>query len=108
VVNAYTLALAGGLLVAGRAADLYGQRRLLLAGLLGLTGATVLAAAAPSAELLIVARALQGMSAAMAQPASLALVPTLFHASRSGARPSPSSGLPTASEASAAPWLVAW
>jgi MFS family permease len=37
VVNAYTLALAGGLLVAGRAADLYGQRRLPLAGLLGLT-----------------------------------------------------------------------
>jgi MFS family permease len=35
VVNAYTLALAGGLLVAGRAADLYGQRRLLSAGLLG-------------------------------------------------------------------------
>ena len=35
VVNAYTLALAGGLLVAGRAADLYGQRRRLLLGLAG-------------------------------------------------------------------------
>src|SRR5215218_1228874 len=78
VVNAYTLALAGGLLVAGRAADLYGRRRLLELGLLGLTAATVLAAAAPSGPLLIVARAAQGLSAAMAQPASLALVPTLF------------------------------
>jgi MFS family permease len=78
VFNAYTLALAGGLLVAGRAADLYGRRRLLSLGLLGLTMATVLAAVAPSGPLLIAARAAQGLSAAMAQPASLALVPTLF------------------------------
>jgi EmrB/QacA subfamily drug resistance transporter len=78
VVNAYTLALAGCLLVAGRAADLYGARRLLLVGLLGLTVATAIAAAAPSPAVLIAARAAQGAAAALAYPASLALVPTLF------------------------------
>jgi MFS family permease len=78
VVNGYTLALAGGLLLGGRCADLFGRRRLLLMGLLFLTVTTLLAGLSPTGPLLVLARVGQGLGAAMALPASLALVPALF------------------------------
>lgn len=78
VVNGYVVTVAGGLLVLGRCADLFGRRRLLLLGLATLTGATLVAGLAPTGPLLVVARAFQGLGAAMALPASLALVPALF------------------------------
>lgn len=78
VVNGYVLALAGGLLLFGRCADLFGRRRLLLIGLALLTAATLLAGLSPTGPLLVVARVVQGLGAAMVLPASLALVPALF------------------------------
>ncbi|MFI1279506.1 MFS transporter [Streptomyces sp. NPDC020858] len=78
VVNAYGLAFGALLLAGGRAADLLGARRVLLAGL-GLFGAASLAAGlATSSSALIAARAVQGLGAAAIAPAALALVMALF------------------------------
>src|SRR5687768_13657430 len=78
VIGAYSLAFGGTLLVAGRAGDLFGRRRFLLAGVAGMALTSMAAAAAPSPELLLGARALQGLAAAVALPASLAILTTLF------------------------------
>lgn len=78
VVNAYTLAFGGFLLLGGRAADFVGRRRLFIAGVVVFTGASLLNALAPSAEFLIAARALQGLGAAMVSPAALSIVTTTF------------------------------
>ncbi|MDX2563170.1 MFS transporter [Streptomyces sp. TX20-6-3] len=78
VVNAYGLAFGALLLAGGRATDLLGGRRVLLAGL-GLFGAASLTAGlAGTPELLIAARALQGLGAAAVAPAALALLMELF------------------------------
>jgi len=82
VVNGYVLALAGGLLLFGRCADLFGRRLMLVVGLAVLTAASLLAGLAPTVSLLVLARVAQGLGAAMVLPASLALVPTLFVASQ--------------------------
>jgi EmrB/QacA subfamily drug resistance transporter len=78
VVNAYALSFGGLLLLGGRLADVAGRRRLFLLGtaLFGL--ASLAGAAAPSTAWLILARAVQGAGAAMAAPAALALLVTLF------------------------------
>ena len=68
VVNAYTLAFGGFLLLGGRAADFVGRKRLLIAGVIVFTGASALAGLATSSEFLIMARALQGLGAAMVSP----------------------------------------
>ena len=78
VVNAYTLAFGGFLLLGGRAADFVGRKRLLIAGVIVFTGASALAGLATSSEFLIVARALQGLGAAMVSPAALSIVTTTF------------------------------
>jgi EmrB/QacA subfamily drug resistance transporter len=78
VITAYTLAFGGLLLVGGRAADLFGRRRLFLTGLATFTAASAAAALAGSAEALIAARVAQGVGAAMLSPAALALVTTVF------------------------------
>lgn len=78
VVTAYTLAFGGLLLLGGRAADLLGRRAVFLAGLTLFTGASLGAALAGSATALLVARACQGVGAAMLSPAALALVTTTF------------------------------
>src|SRR3954470_14052044 len=74
IVDAYTLAFAALLLSGGALGDRLGGRRVLRAGLALFTGASVLCGLAPSTELLIAARALQGVGAALAVPASLALL----------------------------------
>jgi len=78
VIDAYILLFGGFLLLGGRAADIFGRRRIFLLGtaLFGL--ASLLAGLAQSQQLLIGARALQGIGAALATPAALALVTTLF------------------------------
>ncbi|WP_051820104.1 MFS transporter [Streptomyces flavochromogenes] len=78
VVNAYGLAFGALLLAGGRAADLVGGRRVLLAGL-GLFGAASLAAGlASTPDVLIAARAVQGVGASAVAPAALALLMELF------------------------------
>ncbi|MFE3325541.1 MFS transporter [Streptomyces sp. NPDC059176] len=78
VVNAYVLAFGSLLLLGGRLSDLLGRRRVFTAGTTLFALASLGAAGAPSAPLLITARAAQGVGAAFLAPAALALVLTLF------------------------------
>src|SRR5436305_4830625 len=78
VVNAYTLTFAGFLLLGGRAADLLGQRRVFVAGLLLFAGASLLGGLSTSQGMLVVARGVQGLGGAVVAPATLAILPTHF------------------------------
>ncbi|MFF3013589.1 MFS transporter [Streptomyces sp. NPDC057939] len=78
VVNAYSLAFGALLLAGGRAGDLLGRRRLLIAGLTVFAGASLTAGLADSPGLLVVARVVQGAGAAAIAPAALALTMDLF------------------------------
>ncbi len=78
VFNAYVLAFGGLLLLGGRLSDLLGPRRVFAAGWAVLTGASLLAGLAGTAELEIAGRALQGVGAALIAPSALALLMGLF------------------------------
>ena len=78
VVNAYTLFFGGFLLLGGRMADLIGRRTLFLAGIGVFTVASLLNGLAQSEEMLIGARALQGLGGALLSPAALAVITTTF------------------------------
>ncbi|GAA1956187.1 DHA2 family efflux MFS transporter permease subunit [Amycolatopsis minnesotensis] len=78
VVNAYTLAFAGFLLLGGRCADVFGLRRMYLAGTALFTVARLAGGFAGSAELLLVARAVQGLGGALLMPVTLSLLTTTF------------------------------
>jgi EmrB/QacA subfamily drug resistance transporter len=78
VVTAYTLAFGGLLLLGGRAADLFGRRRVFLTGLAVFSAASLGAALASTGAALLVARVGQGVGAAMLSPAALSMVTTLF------------------------------
>jgi MFS family permease len=74
VISVYTLTFGGLLMLAGRAADLYGRRRAFRAGLTLFAIASLACALAPSAPALVAARAAQGAGAALVAPAALALL----------------------------------
>ena len=78
VVNAYTVTFAGFLLLGGRAADLIGRRRVFVGGLVMFALASLAGGFAQSQELLIIARAIQGLGAAVVAPASLTILTTTF------------------------------
>ena len=78
VVNAYTLAFGGLMLLGGRAGDLLGRRRVFLAGLVLFSAASLAGGLATSQAWLLAARAAQGAGAAMIAPAALALITTTF------------------------------
>jgi EmrB/QacA subfamily drug resistance transporter len=78
VVSGYTLAFGGLLLLGGRAADLFGARRLVLLGLGLFVGASLLAGLAPTGWALLAGRVLQGLSAAVLSPSALSLVVRMF------------------------------
>jgi EmrB/QacA subfamily drug resistance transporter len=82
VVSVYILVFASLLLVGGRLADRYGQRRLFLVGLALFTGASLLAGLAGSGPTLIAGRALQGIGAALLTPTTLAIISTTFRQER--------------------------
>jgi EmrB/QacA subfamily drug resistance transporter len=86
VINAYTLAFGGFLMLGGRAADLFGHKRVFLGGLAVFTAASLLNALSTSPEVLIAGRAIQGLGAAFASPAALAVVTTTFPAANERAR----------------------
>jgi MFS family permease len=73
-LNAYAIVFAAALVPAGRLADRFGRRRFFFVGLLVFLGASVVCGAAGSVDVLIAARAVQALGAAMLVPASLALV----------------------------------
>ena len=79
IVNAYSLTLAGLLLLGGSLGDRYGRRRLFVFGILWFAVASLICAVAPNSPSLIAARALQGIGAALLTPGSLAIIETTFH-----------------------------
>jgi EmrB/QacA subfamily drug resistance transporter len=78
VVTAYALTFGGFMLLGGRAADLLGRRRVLMAGLALFTGASLGAALSTAEASLIAARAVQGLGAAIMLPAALSIVMNMF------------------------------
>ena len=78
VVNAYLLTFGGCLLLGGRLGDLYGQRRMFLAGLVVFTLASLACGLAQSQAMLIAARAVQGIGGAVVSAVALSLIMNLF------------------------------
>jgi EmrB/QacA subfamily drug resistance transporter len=78
VQNAYTLTFGGLMLLGARAGDLLGRRRTFMFGIALFTGASMLAGLAQSPAWLLAARAVQGVGAAIAAPASLSLLMVSF------------------------------
>ncbi|MGX5186359.1 MFS transporter [Streptomyces avermitilis] len=86
VVTAYALAFASLLLLGGRIADLFGRKPAFLAGVTGFALASALGGAATSFEMLVTARALQGVFGALLAPAALSLLNTTFTDARERAK----------------------
>ena len=82
VISAYALFFGGFLLLGGRTADIVGRRRLFVVGLIVFAAASLLSGLAWSDSALIVARAVQGLGAAMITPAALAILMTTFQEGR--------------------------
>ena len=86
VTTAFALPAAGLSLLFGRLGDLYGRRRIFLTGLTLLAAASLLGGVSTGPAMLLTARALQGMAAAMTAPAALSLLITTFSDERQRAR----------------------
>ncbi|MEP6851217.1 MAG: MFS transporter [bacterium] len=82
VVNAYTLTFGGLLLLGARMGDILGRRRVLIAGVVLFTVASLAGGVAGNGPLLLAARAVQGIGGALASPSALALLMTAFPAGR--------------------------
>ena len=78
VISAYAVASAGFLLLGGRASDLLGRRRVLVSGLVLYGVGSLAGGLAPTPEVLLVARAVQGLGGALVFPATLAIINTTF------------------------------
>jgi EmrB/QacA subfamily drug resistance transporter len=77
-VNAYTLTLAAFILLGGSLGDRFGRRRIFVLGTLWFAAGSALCALAPSIEVLVAARALQGIGGALLTPGSLAIIAASF------------------------------
>jgi EmrB/QacA subfamily drug resistance transporter len=82
VINGYVLMAGGFLLLGGRLSDLFGRRRLFLAGVVVFGVASAVCGAAVSSSMLVASRFVQGTGEAMAGPAALGMIPLLFPDSR--------------------------
>lgn len=78
IVDAYLITLGSLILIAGSLADIFGRKRIMVAGLVGFAIASILCAIAPTNQVLILARALQGIAGALLVPSSLALIISTF------------------------------
>jgi EmrB/QacA subfamily drug resistance transporter len=78
VVTAYALAFGGLMVLGGQLADTFGARRLLLIGTAVFTAASLVCGLAPTGEVLVLGRVLQGIGAALVSPAALATIATTF------------------------------
>ena len=78
VVSAYALSFGGFLMLAGRAADLYGRRRFFMLGLALFAGASLAGGLSHSTAALVAARLVQGLGGALVSPAALSLLTTTF------------------------------
>lgn len=84
ITAGYALAFAAGLITGGRLGDIYGRKRLFLIGIAGFTVASALCGLAPSPEILVAARILQGATAALMVPQVLSIVHATFPAHERG------------------------
>jgi EmrB/QacA subfamily drug resistance transporter len=82
VITGYTVAFGGLLLLGGRMGDLLGRRRVFMSGLIIFSVASLLGGLAQTSSLLLAARALQGIGAAIASPTALSLITTTFPAGK--------------------------
>ena len=82
VISGYAAGYAVFLVTGGRLGDLYGRRRMFLLGMAGFTLTSMLCGLATSALMLVIARVVQGISAAMLLPQVLGAMPTLFNDER--------------------------
>lgn len=85
VVNSYNLVFAAGIVTGAALGDRFGRRRVFLAGLAIFTVASAACALAPGLDLLVTARSLQGLGAAMLTPIGLTLITEAFPTDRRGA-----------------------
>ncbi|WP_423063804.1 MFS transporter [Candidiatus Paracoxiella cheracis] len=78
IVNAYLLACASFIVVGGQLGDMYGRRKIFLMGALGFIFSSLLIALSHTPTLIIIGRALQGLSAAIITPGTLAIIKVAF------------------------------
>jgi EmrB/QacA subfamily drug resistance transporter len=83
IFNAYVITFGTLLLLGGKLSDIIGQRKIFTIGFLILTGASVLAGVAASNDVLITARILQGLGAALIAPSALSIIMNLFASNKS-------------------------
>ncbi len=84
IVDAYLLTLGSLILLAGSLSDIFGRKRILMAGLLGFGTASILCSIAPTHNFLIIARGLQGIGGALLVPSSLAIIISNFSGKEQG------------------------
>jgi EmrB/QacA subfamily drug resistance transporter len=106
-VNGYTLALASLILLGGSLADRFGRRRCFQVGVVWFTAASLLCGLAPTIEVLVAARVLQGIGGALLTPASLAILQASFEPADRARAVGAWSGL-TGIAAAAGPLLGGW
>src|SRR5215208_3593974 len=83
--NAYLVTLGSLLLIGGSLGDLFGERRVFALGVVGFGVTSVLCAVAPTIEVLVAGRALQGVAGALLTPAALAVIVSTFGPRERGA-----------------------
>ena len=85
IIAGYTLAMAVALITGGRLGDLFGRRRMFLGGIGAFTVMSALASASVDPQMLVTARFLQGLAAALMLPQGLAIIRSVFPADKAGA-----------------------
>lgn len=78
IVSGYVLSFAVALITAGRMGDAFGRKKVFLAGVAGFTAASAIAGLAPTAEVLVLSRFVQGLFAAVMIPQVLSIIQVLF------------------------------
>ena len=85
ISNGYLLALASLILIGGSLGDVFGERRVFSIGVLGFGVSSIVCAVAPTIEVIVAGRVLQGMFGALLSPAALAVIVTAFPPAQRGA-----------------------
>ena len=107
VISAYTLTLASLILIGGSLGDRLGRRRVFVIGTIGFAAASAVCALSPTIEVLVIARAAQGVAGALLTPGSLAIIEASFRPDDRGAAIGAWSGLGGVA-AAVGPFLGGW